>query len=219
MQAGSAATRGRLIAVLGDEDTCVGFLLGGVGELNRARAPNYLVVTKATPLADIEEAFKGFVERDDIAVILINQVTIANFFFAEIWARLRGRWVCGWCGRAALCLTSTRCFPATSADPLAPRPISNFLTFIYLCSHLLPPPPLAAHRGDDPLRHRRAPEDDPGDSGDPLQGAPLRPLQGLHPAQGQGHVLRRGLPIDPPSTYDDPMIPIRSNHLHLSPVA
>jgi V-type H+-transporting ATPase subunit F len=37
------AARGKLIAVIGDEDTVVGFLLGGVGELDRQRRPNYLV--------------------------------------------------------------------------------------------------------------------------------------------------------------------------------
>ena len=29
------SARGKLIGVIGDEDTCVGFLLGGVGELNK----------------------------------------------------------------------------------------------------------------------------------------------------------------------------------------
>ncbi len=38
-----SSTKGKLIAVIGDEDTCVGFLLGGVGELNRARRPNFMV--------------------------------------------------------------------------------------------------------------------------------------------------------------------------------
>jgi hypothetical protein len=39
----AAAQKGKLIAVIGDEDTVVGFLLGGVGELNRSRKPNYMV--------------------------------------------------------------------------------------------------------------------------------------------------------------------------------
>ncbi|ETE61430.1 V-type proton ATPase subunit F, partial [Ophiophagus hannah] len=33
------AGRGKLIAVLGDEDTVTGFLLGGVGELDKHRRP------------------------------------------------------------------------------------------------------------------------------------------------------------------------------------
>uniref|UniRef100_V9LHK2 V-type proton ATPase subunit F n=2 Tax=Callorhinchus milii TaxID=7868 RepID=V9LHK2_CALMI len=67
------AGRGKLIAVVGDEDTCTGFLLGGVGELNKHRRPNFLVVEKETSVAEIEETFKGFLSRDDIGIILINQ--------------------------------------------------------------------------------------------------------------------------------------------------
>ncbi|XP_042889166.1 V-type proton ATPase subunit F-like [Penaeus japonicus] len=42
-----AAAQGKLIAVIGDEDTCVGFLLGGIGEMNKKREPNFLVVDKS----------------------------------------------------------------------------------------------------------------------------------------------------------------------------
>lgn len=84
----AAAAKGKVLAVIGDEDTVVGFLLGGVGELNKvsisevleifiidfqARKPNYLIVDKQTAVQEIEEAFKGFCARDDIAIILINQ--------------------------------------------------------------------------------------------------------------------------------------------------
>jgi V-type H+-transporting ATPase subunit F len=68
-----SAIRGKLIGVIGDEDTCVGFLLGGVGELNKNRQPNFLVVDKDTAVADIEESLKSFIKRDDIDIILINQ--------------------------------------------------------------------------------------------------------------------------------------------------
>ncbi|UYV82692.1 ATP6V1F [Cordylochernes scorpioides] len=83
-----SASRGKLIAVIGDEasqylpgchpgmllqDTCVGFLLGGIGELDKSRQPNFLVVDKNTSAMDIEECFKNFVNRDDIDIILINQ--------------------------------------------------------------------------------------------------------------------------------------------------
>ncbi|GCC19355.1 V-type proton ATPase subunit F [Chiloscyllium punctatum] len=67
------ALRGKLIAVIGDEDTCTGFLLGGIGELNKNRRPNFLVVEKETSVAEIEETFKSFLSRDDIGIILINQ--------------------------------------------------------------------------------------------------------------------------------------------------
>ena len=67
------AARGKLIGVIGDEDTCVGFLLGGVGELNKNRQPNFMVVDKNTPLQEIEDTLKTFIRRDDISIILINQ--------------------------------------------------------------------------------------------------------------------------------------------------
>jgi V-type H+-transporting ATPase subunit F len=64
----------RLIAVIGDEDTVTGFLLGGIGDLDpRKNATNFLMVDKTTPLATIETAFRSFTTRSDIAIILINQ--------------------------------------------------------------------------------------------------------------------------------------------------
>ncbi|TRY68705.1 hypothetical protein TCAL_15102 [Tigriopus californicus] len=41
------AAKGKLIGVIGDEDTCVGFLLGGIGEMNKNRHPNFMVVDKS----------------------------------------------------------------------------------------------------------------------------------------------------------------------------
>ncbi|ESN93336.1 hypothetical protein HELRODRAFT_157894 [Helobdella robusta] len=69
----ASITRGKLIAVIGDEDTCTGFLLGGIGELDKHRHPNFLVVEKTTSVSEIEECFKKFTSRDDIAIVLINQ--------------------------------------------------------------------------------------------------------------------------------------------------
>lgn len=68
-----SAIKGKLIAVIGDEDTCVGFLLGGIGEINKNRHPNFMVVDKTTSVSEIEETFKGFLRRDDIDIILISQ--------------------------------------------------------------------------------------------------------------------------------------------------
>ena len=51
----------------------MGFLLGGVGELNKNRQPNFMVVDKNTAVSDIEETLKGFIRRSDIDIILINQ--------------------------------------------------------------------------------------------------------------------------------------------------
>ena len=69
-------SRASLIGVIGDEDTCTGFLLAGVGERN-AKGSNFLVVTKHTPLKEVEAAFKAITDRDDVAILLINQ-NVAN---------------------------------------------------------------------------------------------------------------------------------------------
>ncbi|XP_022225526.2 V-type proton ATPase subunit F [Drosophila obscura] len=67
---------GKLIGVIGDEDTCVGFLLGGIGEVSEGedRERNFFVVEKETTAAEIDACFKKYLERSDIGIILINQV-------------------------------------------------------------------------------------------------------------------------------------------------
>ena len=75
-----SSARGKLIGVIGDEDTCVGFLLGGIGELNKNREPNFMVVDKNTAVSDIEDTLKNFIRRDDIDIILINQ-NVAEMVF------------------------------------------------------------------------------------------------------------------------------------------
>nr|WCZ58423.1 V-type proton ATPase subunit F [Paratrimastix eleionoma] len=62
-----------LVAVIGEEDTVVGFLLAGVGNIDNSRTPNFLVVDNKTPRDQIEEAFVRFTRREDVGVILINQ--------------------------------------------------------------------------------------------------------------------------------------------------
>lgn len=61
------------MALMGDEDTCTGFLLTGVGNVDSARKKNFLVVTSRTPVEQIEEAFKEFITRADIRILLITQ--------------------------------------------------------------------------------------------------------------------------------------------------
>ena len=67
---------GKLVAVIGDEDTVTGFLLAGVGHRN-AEGANFLIVKQDTQLQQVEEAFQKLTSRSDIGIILINQ-HIAN---------------------------------------------------------------------------------------------------------------------------------------------
>jgi len=68
---------GSLLAVIGDEDTVTGFLLAGVGNVDLRKNTNFLVVSEKTTVKEIEDSFKDFTTRDDIAIILINQ-TVAS---------------------------------------------------------------------------------------------------------------------------------------------
>jgi len=63
---------GKLVAIIGDEDTVTGFLLAGVGH-RTADKSNFLVVKGDTPLSTVEAAFTDFTNRDDIGIVLINQ--------------------------------------------------------------------------------------------------------------------------------------------------
>lgn len=62
-----------LFAVIGDEDSITGFLLAGVGNVDLRKKTNFLLVNDKTPTKDIEDAFKSFTAREDIAIVLINQ--------------------------------------------------------------------------------------------------------------------------------------------------
>jgi V-type H+-transporting ATPase subunit F len=74
MSSSAAATddTGKLIAVIGDEDTVVGFLLAGVGHRN-AEGQNFLVVSAETEIPVIEEFFRKVTNRNDVGIVLINQ--------------------------------------------------------------------------------------------------------------------------------------------------
>ncbi|XP_009776814.1 V-type proton ATPase subunit F isoform X2 [Nicotiana tabacum] len=65
-----------LIAMIADEDTITGFLLAGVGNVDLRRKTNYLIVDSTT-VKQIEDAFKEFTTREDIAIVLISQY-VAN---------------------------------------------------------------------------------------------------------------------------------------------
>ncbi|KAG6545411.1 hypothetical protein Mapa_013011 [Marchantia paleacea] len=74
MAAAQATSRSSsLIAIIGDEDTVTGFLLAGVGNVDLRRKTNYLVVDSKTTIKAIEDAFKDFTNREDVAIVLISQ--------------------------------------------------------------------------------------------------------------------------------------------------
>lgn len=63
-----------LIATIGDEDTITGLLLAGTGHVTPSSKKNFVVVDSKTQVSDIQKAFDEFTsERDDIAIVLINQ--------------------------------------------------------------------------------------------------------------------------------------------------
>lgn len=63
---------GKLIGVIGDEDTVTGFLLAGVGH-RTADSTNFLVVKPDTAVPVIEASFQDLTNREDIGIVLINQ--------------------------------------------------------------------------------------------------------------------------------------------------
>lgn len=70
-----SAVKGKLIGLIGDEDTCVGFLLGGIGDLDKTKIPslNFVIDNKSSSIQELEESFRGLLKRGDIDIILINQ--------------------------------------------------------------------------------------------------------------------------------------------------
>ena len=68
---------GKLIAIIGDEDTVTGFVLAGVGH-RTAESSNFLVVKEGTRLPQIEKAFLEFTNRDDVGIVLVNQHVAAQ---------------------------------------------------------------------------------------------------------------------------------------------
>ncbi|KAG5900602.1 hypothetical protein JTB14_017457 [Gonioctena quinquepunctata] len=63
----------QLIAVIADEDTCVGYLLGGIGQLNALGYPNFYIFNEKSMNIEIEFALDTFLHRSDIGIILIQK--------------------------------------------------------------------------------------------------------------------------------------------------
>lgn len=62
-----------LIAVIADATTVTGLLLTGMGERSKKGDTNFLIVDKEMADATIETTLRGFLDRDDIGIVLIAQ--------------------------------------------------------------------------------------------------------------------------------------------------
>ncbi|KAN0125037.1 vacuolar ATP synthase subunit F [Russula decolorans] len=61
-----------LLAVIGDEDTITGLLLAGIGQVTQDQK-NFFIVEPKTEIQSIEATFSEYTQREDIAILLINQ--------------------------------------------------------------------------------------------------------------------------------------------------
>ena len=62
-----------LIAVCADDQTVTGFLLTGMGEKDKKGNQNYLIADKETTDEQVRQAVSGWLDSDDIAILLIAQ--------------------------------------------------------------------------------------------------------------------------------------------------
>lgn len=68
-----------LIGLMGDQDSVVGFLLGGIGQkivnqTTHEHETNVHIIENETPTEEIEDAFRHLLSRTDIGVILITRL-------------------------------------------------------------------------------------------------------------------------------------------------
>lgn len=68
------------IAVLGDEDTILGFRLTGL--VFTKNNPNFIVVDPKTDDETVESIFKNIMDREDIAIVLICEYVKSKIFSA-----------------------------------------------------------------------------------------------------------------------------------------
>ncbi|ELP91253.1 vacuolar ATP synthase subunit F, putative [Entamoeba invadens IP1] len=61
------------IAIIGDEDSVTGFLLAGIGSVDRLKHSNFFIVDNKTQHDKLVSTFTDFVNRTDIAIVLITQ--------------------------------------------------------------------------------------------------------------------------------------------------
>lgn len=62
----------QLVGLIGDEDTCVGFLAAGIGERGAKGQTNFAVMQSDWTETEVESALAKLIRRIDIAIILIT---------------------------------------------------------------------------------------------------------------------------------------------------
>ncbi|XP_044751362.1 V-type proton ATPase subunit F-like [Coccinella septempunctata] len=62
----------QLIAMVAEEDTCVGFLLAGIGQRTKKNELNFAVVGDDATQEEIMGHMNRFILREDIAIILVT---------------------------------------------------------------------------------------------------------------------------------------------------
>jgi V-type H+-transporting ATPase subunit F len=67
------------------QDTVTGFLLAGVGNVDLRKKTNYLIVDNKTTVKQIEDAFKEFTTREDIAIVLISQYVSSLIVYIRLF--------------------------------------------------------------------------------------------------------------------------------------
>ncbi|KAH9947702.1 vacuolar ATP synthase [Amylocystis lapponica] len=55
------------------QDTITGMLLAGIGNVGQDKKSNFMIVDSKTEVSAIENTFEEFTQRQDIAILLINQ--------------------------------------------------------------------------------------------------------------------------------------------------
>ncbi|XP_050308676.1 uncharacterized protein LOC126745038 [Anthonomus grandis grandis] len=63
----------QLIGIIGDEDTCAGFILAGIGEAVEDKPPNFFIVNPKTDAFKLELVFLDMIERPDIGLVLVTR--------------------------------------------------------------------------------------------------------------------------------------------------
>ncbi|XP_066260168.1 V-type proton ATPase subunit F-like [Euwallacea similis] len=63
----------KLIAIVGDEDTCVCFILAGIGQTNEDSSQNFVIVDQQTEDLQLELKVLDLLERPDIGLVLITK--------------------------------------------------------------------------------------------------------------------------------------------------